>query len=189
MVYHLKELREEKRLSSSAVAPYLALSQQEYENYETGKADADHYTLLTMARFFECSEDFLLGKTDYRTEEESASPVLDLPIRLRVFKTIFFRLCIVVGKPPSTVCAENGLIRASKVGWTDSTLPSKRILLRLAKYFGVTPEYLLGEDKGNYHGMMLTNTEMELLSFFRSATETGRFEIIAACVNISKERD
>ena len=64
-----------------------------------------------------------------------------------LFKKNFERLCNVRGKSPTTVCVELGLSHSVYSLWTDSTVPRRATLQKIADYFGVTPEELLQDEK------------------------------------------
>ena len=144
--------------------------------------------LLKIAQYFGCSTDYLLGITDYRSISEELEPPAVSSSRMQIFKTNFIKLCSKIGKSPETVCSELGLVRSAQIAWGEDTIPHEKTLVKIAEYFGVTPDFLLGKVECNCCDVpMLTDAEKELLSLFRSTTETGRFEMIAACVNIKKE--
>lgn len=63
-----------------------------------------------------------------------------------MFKEIFIRLCNERGVAPTTVCNEIGLSNATFSCWTDTSVPRKATLYKLADYFGVSVEYLKGEE-------------------------------------------
>lgn len=63
-----------------------------------------------------------------------------------MFKKIFIRLCNERGVAPTTVCREIGLSNAAFSCWTDDSIPRKTTLLKIAKYFNVTVDYLLGKE-------------------------------------------
>lgn len=63
-----------------------------------------------------------------------------------MFKKIFIRLCNERGVAPTTVCRENGLSNAAFSCWTDDSIPRKTTLLKLANYFNVSVDYLLGKE-------------------------------------------
>lgn len=63
-----------------------------------------------------------------------------------LFKKNFERLCNVRGKSPTTVCVELGLSHSVYSLWTDSTVPRRATLQKIADYFGVTPEELLQDE-------------------------------------------
>lgn len=60
----MKALRLEKGLSQQAVADCLGITQQAYANYERMARQADYETLKNLSDIFNCSIDYLLGKTD-----------------------------------------------------------------------------------------------------------------------------
>ena len=61
-----------------------------------------------------------------------------------MFKNIFIKLCNEKGESPSFVCRQVGIAPATFSGWTDTTIPRKATLYRIADYFGVSVDYLLG---------------------------------------------
>ena len=63
-----------------------------------------------------------------------------------MFKKIFIRLCNERGVAPTTVCREIGLSNAAFSCWTDDSIPRKTTLLKIAKYFNVSVDYLLGKE-------------------------------------------
>lgn len=69
---NLKNLRESKGLSQSAVARELNISRQTYNNYELGKREADYEMLLKLAEFFDTSVEFLLTGDSTRPAEPNA---------------------------------------------------------------------------------------------------------------------
>ena len=63
------------------------------------------------------------------------------------FYNIYVSLCAKHKKSKSKVAEEIGLSRASAYGWTNGALPSDVNLQKIADYFGVTIEYLKGEEE------------------------------------------
>ena len=66
----LKELRIEKGLLQSDIAKIINKSERTVGFYETGERDMNTETLSTLANFFNCSIDYLLGKSDIRNPKE-----------------------------------------------------------------------------------------------------------------------
>lgn len=60
----LKLLREKRALKQLDLSTMLGVSRSTYTQYETGKSEPDLNTVLRLADFFNCSIDYLLGKTD-----------------------------------------------------------------------------------------------------------------------------
>lgn len=60
----LRDLRKDRNLSQSDLAETLGYSCSSISNYETGKHEAGYDTLITLAKFFDVSIDYLLGNSD-----------------------------------------------------------------------------------------------------------------------------
>ena len=61
-----------------------------------------------------------------------------------MFKENFIRLCNERGEFPSVVCKKIGITPAAFSKWTDESVPRKATLMKIADYFGVSVDYLLG---------------------------------------------
>lgn len=66
----LKQLRIEKDLLQSDIAKVLGVSDRAVGFYETGKRDMSTEVLSILSDFFNCSIDYILGKTDIRNIEQ-----------------------------------------------------------------------------------------------------------------------
>lgn len=64
-----------------------------------------------------------------------------------MFKENFERLCSKKGKAPSAVCDEIGLSRTMYSKWDNKSVPRKVTLIKIADYFGVSPESLVAENE------------------------------------------
>ena len=65
-----------------------------------------------------------------------------------MFKENFIQLCNKNGESPSSVCRKVGITPATFSCWTETSVPRQATLMRIADYFGVSVEYLLGNEKG-----------------------------------------
>ena len=63
-IERLKELREENKLSQAKLAKATGISQSAIGFWETGKRIPNALAIITLARFFEVSTDYLLGEED-----------------------------------------------------------------------------------------------------------------------------
>ena len=63
-----------------------------------------------------------------------------------MFKEIFIRLCNEKGITPSKACRDVKIAPATFSCWDENSIPRQATLLRIADYFGVTVDYLLGKD-------------------------------------------
>ncbi len=60
----LRSLREDRDLRQIDVANATGIDQKTLSNYETGKTNPDSYSVITLARFFGVTTDYLLGESD-----------------------------------------------------------------------------------------------------------------------------
>ena len=66
MLEHLRGLREDRDISQAEMAGLLNIHLTTYSNYELEKGNIPLPTLITLARFFDTSVDYLIGLTDER---------------------------------------------------------------------------------------------------------------------------
>ena len=64
MNLRIRDLREDRDLTQTAVAKILGCTQQTYSRYESGEITIDIYNLIKLAKFYVTSCDYLLGLTD-----------------------------------------------------------------------------------------------------------------------------
>lgn len=64
MLYRLKELRREARISQQRLADHLNISQQSINKYENHDVEPDLDLLMRMADFFHTTVDYLIGYSD-----------------------------------------------------------------------------------------------------------------------------
>ncbi len=60
----LKMLREKAGVSQQKIADMVGLTQQAVGKWENDKAEPDLATVAKLAEFFDCSTDYLIGKSD-----------------------------------------------------------------------------------------------------------------------------
>lgn len=66
MVFRLKQLRKEKKLSQLRLAIDLDMNQNTISRYENMEREADYATLIRIADYFNVSLDYLLGRSEDR---------------------------------------------------------------------------------------------------------------------------
>lgn len=64
---HIRDLREDADLSQADVANAINCSQVAYSYYEIGRRDIPTETLIKLAKFYNCSVDYLLGLTNNKS--------------------------------------------------------------------------------------------------------------------------
>lgn len=60
----LKKLREKKEVLQKDVAKYIGVSERVYGFYESGRFPKDESVLIKLAEYFNCTIDYLIGRTD-----------------------------------------------------------------------------------------------------------------------------
>lgn len=62
----LRALREDRDLTQTEVAKAVNVTQRNISFYETGKNEPDIETIISLAKFFNVSTDYILGLSDKR---------------------------------------------------------------------------------------------------------------------------
>ncbi len=60
----IRDLREDRDMTQSALSQILHCSQRIYSNYERGEVDIPTEVLIRLADFYDVSIDYLLGRTN-----------------------------------------------------------------------------------------------------------------------------
>ncbi len=60
----IRDLREDRDITQTALSQILHCSQRIYSNYERGEVDIPTEILIRLADYYEVSVDYLLGRTD-----------------------------------------------------------------------------------------------------------------------------
>ena len=84
----LKELREQKRLNQEGMALKINVSQSTISAYEVGERTPDLETLITIARFFDVSIDYLVGLSDIKQPIKRSDLMTDELEYLYVYKQL-----------------------------------------------------------------------------------------------------
>ncbi len=64
-----------------------------------------------------------------------------------MFKENFVRLCNQRGVAPTSVCTAIGLQKSAFSNWDETSVPRQSTLIKIADYFGVSVDYLLGKEQ------------------------------------------
>lgn len=85
------------------------------------------------------------------------------------FWEIFYNLCIQNGTKPNPVAKEIGLSSATCTQWKKGAVPSSSSVAKIAEYFGVSVNYLLGNSENT-----LSIDEKNLILKFRTLDDFGK---------------
>lgn len=86
----LKELRENKGMSQRELAKIIQLSPSTVAMYELNRRSPDNDTIIKLANFFNCSTDYLLGKTG--TYSSTIDEINTSHCKLPILSTVQFEL-------------------------------------------------------------------------------------------------
>lgn len=93
-----------------------------------------------------------------------------------MFFTVFENLCKSHGKTTTGVCAEIGVSKSTVAYWraNKSVIPKADVLTKIADYFNVSVDYLLGKtniQNPAISSSSLSEKEAEIIELFRSVPE------------------
>ena len=61
---NLRQIREKKNITQTKLSVDIEVSQELISHYETGKSKPNIETLIKLAEYFNCSTDYLIGRTN-----------------------------------------------------------------------------------------------------------------------------
>lgn len=67
----IRDLREDRDLTQKQVADYLHIKQNTYSQYENGQRQLPLDALISLAKYYKTSTDYILGLTDEQKPYES----------------------------------------------------------------------------------------------------------------------
>lgn len=69
----LKDLREDHDMYQKDIAELLGISQQYYSEYESGKRTITIFHLITLAKYYNVSIDYLVGLSNLKDENKKTN--------------------------------------------------------------------------------------------------------------------
>lgn len=119
----------------------------------------------------------------------------------------FYNICQLNNTSPNAVCAELGLSTATATHWKNGTLPKADVLVKIADYFDLPLDYLLGRTNtitetnshntisgnnnivgnGNTAGEHLSDQEKALLDIFKKINVVKQAQLLAYAAELEKE--
>ena len=133
----LKDLMEEAEINAPALAKATGIDSSTILTFLRGDGLPYVDTLITLADYFKCSTDYLLGLTDKLSEEEfrQRPPFKEqLTFLLKHFNVTKYRME-----------KDTGLAEKTVNRWHNGkTQPTVDSLIRLAKYFDCSVDFILG---------------------------------------------
>lgn len=77
-MFRIKELRNEKNMNMRQVAQALGIPYTTYISYEKGDREPNSEMLIVLADFFNCSIDYLVGRSDERIDDDMMDKVITI---------------------------------------------------------------------------------------------------------------
>ena len=145
------QLMEEKGVTAYRVAKDTGITQATLSRWKTGRVSPSIETLQVLAEYFGVTIDYLMGNT--HAEEQTPPKTQKAPtlsqkderdIKKKMYE-IFAQLCKQHGVTPYKVSKETGVSQPTLSEWKKGTYtPKQDKLQKIADYFGVTLDYLMG---------------------------------------------
>lgn len=98
----------------------------------------------------------------------------------------FYNLCQNRGLTPNKVAKSLEFSNATVTVWKKGSYPTSDKLLKIAEFFGVSTDYLLGRSRADPE---LPEDERRLLNNYRRADERGKKRIQNAAAEEAEEQD
>lgn len=98
-----------------------------------------------------------------------------------VFIDTFAELCKKNSISMNKACIEIGISRTSTAKWKNGSVPNGTTLNKIAEYFNVSVDYLVGNEKKpapNVDGNELSENEIEMLKRFRNLPESQQNAVL-----------
>lgn len=135
-----RDLRKEKSLTQMELAKILNIDQTTVSKWEVGKAIPDYDTLQRLADFYNVSVDYLLG----RENKHFVSPTFEQNTALTRLKELRESKNLTQAKLAEILGVGRTTITMYEKG---AIVPPADILQKLANYFDVSVDYLLGREE------------------------------------------
>jgi transcriptional regulator with XRE-family HTH domain len=102
-----------------------------------------------------------------------------------MFWDTFVELCNKQNKKPNPVAKELGISSGAVTRWKNGSVPQSTIVHKIADYFGVSVDYLLGEEKATTPTEpKLSEGEEMLLDLFRRVPEDKQ-ELVLQMIRVA----
>ncbi len=137
---NLQDLLIRRNINKNQFCQLLKLSNSSFYKIFNHSRQPKIDTLLKIAKYFNCSLDFLLGRTENETPLAKGKKIsIKVPFekQLKINNTNINRVATSIGTSTATIYR-----------WLNNkTYPTLEYLIKLADYFGCTVDYLVGIEK------------------------------------------
>lgn len=132
----IRELMDEKYINSVALGNKIGISSQSLNNILRTNNPIRYNNLLKLAQYFNCSIDFICGRTNNSGRYINHTEFL--------FPTMLKKLISNKNNSLENIANDIKISRLTFYEWLNGSLPLSSSLIALADYFDCTIDYLLG---------------------------------------------
>jgi transcriptional regulator with XRE-family HTH domain len=97
---------------------------------------------------------------------------------VNMFWDVFYELCKLQNTTPNAVCAVLGYSTATATHWKNGTIPKGDALLKIADYFNVSVDYLLGKSDLKTPDEELSQEQFALWGEVKDLTEEEKKKVL-----------
>ena len=138
---NLKDFCLDKNISIKQLAKEIKVQDSLLYKYINDSAIPTLRNIIKLANYFDCSIDYLLGLSDYPNKEK-----INKEFGCFDFYSRYKKLLSVNNLTHYALCKELDLSMASLTSWKNGTIPYLDTLIKIANYFGVSVDYLVGRS-------------------------------------------
>jgi len=135
----LSELMNEKNLTTDALGKAIRVSGANVRYWKEGKYQLHLSNALKLADYFECSLEFLMGRTHTRLDF--------MPCPCPPFHDRLMQVMKEYDKSRYRIVKDTSFTNGYFSRWKNGSDPLMETLLSLTDYFGCTLDYLVGREK------------------------------------------
>ncbi|MDE5756619.1 MAG: helix-turn-helix domain-containing protein [Clostridia bacterium] len=143
-ISNIKILREEYKVSQLQLAKETGLKKSALGHWELGNRTPNALAVIILSRYFQVSTDYLLKLSEDNSIKHRED---NFDVDLTTFNNRLKDLRLKHNKSQNDLAVETNISQPSINFWErGKCLPNANSIITLARYFGVTTDYLLGES-------------------------------------------
>ena len=143
-ISNIRKLRKEFNLAQTQLATETGFSDSVISDWEIGNRIPCANAIIILSGYFQVSTDYLLKVSDDNT---MLHRINDFDVDMTIFNNRLKELRANKNLSQEQLAKKAGLTKTSINHWENGTcLPNANAIIALARYFGVTTDYLLGES-------------------------------------------
>lgn len=143
-ISNIRKLRKEFNVSLTQLAEEIGFSKSVISDWEIGNRTPCANAIIILSRYFQVSTDYILQVTD---DNSMLHRMDDFVADMTIFNKRLKELRTSKNLSQETLAKRTGLTKTSINHWENGKCPpNANAIITLARFFGVTTDYLLGES-------------------------------------------